>query len=89
MPGSLPGPLADEIAAATAGGGVVEIGGPTLAAQAFELGLLDELRIFRYPVVVGGGMPHLPPIDHPVALELIGVEQFDSRVVYERYRIPH
>jgi riboflavin biosynthesis pyrimidine reductase len=25
-----------------------------LAAAAIELGLVDELRIFRYPVVVGG-----------------------------------
>jgi len=32
-----------------------------LAAQAFELGLVDELRMFRSPVVVGGGPPFLPP----------------------------
>src|SRR3954463_14481170 len=29
----------------------VAIGGPGLAAAAFELGLVDELRMFRHPVV--------------------------------------
>jgi dihydrofolate reductase len=33
-----------------------------VAGQAFELGLVDELRMFRYPVVVGGGTPFLPPV---------------------------
>src|ERR1044072_6797445 len=41
----------------------VSIGGAGLAAAAIELGLVDELRMFRNPVVVGGGMPFLPP-DH-------------------------
>src|SRR3954451_15968823 len=31
----------------------VSIGGAGLAAAAIELGLVDELRMFRYPVVVG------------------------------------
>ena len=35
----------------------VSIGGAGLAAAAVELGLVDELRMFRYPVVVGGGTP--------------------------------
>src|SRR5215211_6509638 len=39
----------------------VGIGGAGLAAAAIELGLVDELRMFRYPVVVGGGTPFLPP----------------------------
>src|SRR3954453_1327088 len=40
----------------------VSIGGAGLAAAAIELGLVDELRMFRYPVVVGGGTPFLPPV---------------------------
>jgi riboflavin biosynthesis pyrimidine reductase len=35
----------------------VSIGGAGLAAAAIELGLIDELRMFRNPVVVGGGTP--------------------------------
>src|SRR6476620_12060748 len=46
----------------------VGIGGAGLAAQAIELGLVDELRMFRYPVVVGGGTPFLPPVAEDVAL---------------------
>ena len=40
----------------------VSIGSAGLAAAAFELGLVDELRMFRNPVVVGGGTPFLPPV---------------------------
>jgi dihydrofolate reductase len=81
------GSVADEVAAMfDATDKDVEIGGATLAAEAFELGLVDELRIFRYPVVVGGGTPLLPPVTEDVALDLIETRTFDSRVIYERYR---
>ncbi len=80
-------PLAEEVAAALdATDKDVEIGGAGLAAQAIELGLVDELRMFRYPVVVGGGTPFLPPVTKEVALDLIETRTFDSRVIYERYR---
>jgi dihydrofolate reductase len=63
----------------------VAIGGPGLAAPAFELGLVDELRMFRYPVVVGGGTPFLPPVTQDVPLDLVETRTFGSRVIYERY----
>jgi dihydrofolate reductase len=63
----------------------VEIGGAGLAAEAIELGLVDELRMFRYPVVVGGGTPFLPPVTEYVSLDLIETRAFCSRVIYERY----
>jgi dihydrofolate reductase len=79
-------PLADEIAAALdATDKNVSIGGASLAAHAFELGLVDELRMFRYPVVVGGGTPFLPPVTEDVPLDLIETRTFGSRVIYERY----
>jgi dihydrofolate reductase len=40
----------------------VSIGGAGLAAAAIALGLVDELRMFRYRIVVGGGTPFLPPV---------------------------
>ena len=64
----------------------VSIGGAGLAAAAIELGLVDELRMFRYPVVIGGGTPFLPPVTEDVALDLIETRTFGSRVIYERYR---
>src|SRR5829696_3430141 len=79
--------LAEEIAAARdATDKDVQVGGAGLAAQAVELGLVDELRMFRHAVVVGGGTPFLPPVTDDVALELIETRTFGSRVVFERYR---
>ena len=81
------GSVAEEVAAALeATDKDVEIGGAGLAAQAFELGLVDELRIFRYPVLVGGGTPLLPPVTEDVPLDLVETRTFGSRVIYERYR---
>ncbi|HEX8207952.1 MAG TPA: dihydrofolate reductase family protein [Solirubrobacteraceae bacterium] len=80
------GSVAEEVAAAlTATDKPVEIGGAALAAQAVGLGLVDELRMFRYPIVVGGGTPFLPPVTQDVPLNLLETRTFDQRVIYERY----
>jgi dihydrofolate reductase len=79
--------VAEEVATALAATDKdVSIGGAGLAAEAIELGLVDELRIFRNPVVVGGGTPFLPPVTEDVRLDLIETRTFRSRVIYERYR---
>lgn len=79
--------LADEAAAALAATDKdVAIGGAGLAAGAIALGLVDELHMFRNPVLVGAGTPFLPPVSHSIALDLIETRTFGSRVVYERYR---
>ena len=78
--------VAEEVAAALdATDKDLFIGGAGLAAAAFELDLIDELRMFRHPVAVGGGTPFLPPITEDVPLELIETRTFGSRVIYERY----
>jgi dihydrofolate reductase len=78
--------LAEEAAAALdATDKGVAIGGAGLAAVAVELGLVDELRMFRNPVIVGGGTPFLPPVTEDVPLDLIETRTFGSRVIYERY----
>lgn len=64
----------------------VSIGGAGLAAEAIELDLVDELRMFRCPVVVGGGTPFLPPVSQDIPLDLVESGTFGSRVIYERYR---
>jgi len=66
----------------------VSIGGAALAAAAIELGLIDELRMFRYPVVVGGGRPFLPPVTEDVRLDLLETRTVGSRAIYERYGRP-
>jgi dihydrofolate reductase len=63
----------------------VTVGGPDLAGQAFEAGLVDELRLFVAPVVVGGGKQFLP--DHVrLELELLGERRFGNGMVHVHYR---
>ena len=79
--------LADEVAAALAATDKdVSIGGAGLAAQALDLDLVDELRLFRYPVVVGGGTPLIPPVTEALPLGLVETRMFGANVIYERYR---
>ena len=65
--------------------GDLGIGGAGLAAEAIRLGLVDEYRMFVFPVAVGGGIPFFPR-DCRVDMELIETRTFSSRVVYLRYR---
>ena len=60
------------------------VGGPTLAAEAFRAGLVDEVHLFLTPVVVGGGTAALP---HGVRLdlELLDERRFASGVVHLHY----
>jgi dihydrofolate reductase len=62
------------------------IGGPGLAAHAFEAGLVDELQLFLAPVVVGGGKRALPT-KRRLDLELVEERRFASGFVYLRARI--
>ena len=62
------------------------VGGPNLAAQALDAGLVDELALFVWPVVLGGRTPALPT-DMRVELKLIEEHRFSSGVVHLRYRL--
>lgn len=65
----------------------VEIGGAGLAAQAFELGMIDDLRLFRTPIVLSAGTPFLPSLDRDIPLELIESRVFEPGIVYEHYHV--
>jgi dihydrofolate reductase len=60
------------------------VGGPTLAAHAFNAGLVDECHLFTYPVLVGQGKPAFLS-DARAQLELLEEHRFGN-VVYLRYR---
>lgn len=62
------------------------IGGPTLAAQALVAGLVDELALIVWPVVLGGRNPALPT-DWRADLALVDEHRFGSGVVHLRYRL--
>lgn len=65
--------------------GDVAIGGATLAAEAADLGLIDEYRPRVYPVLIGGGIPFFPRGDRRQDLELLETRPFKSGVVHLRY----
>lgn len=64
----------------------VSVSGPGLAAHAFRAGLVDEVRLFLHPVVVGGGTRFLPD-GVRLALELQDERRFDNGVVFLRYAV--
>ena len=63
------------------------VGGPALAAHAFEAALVDEVHLFLSPVLVGGGKRALPDGVHR-RLELLDERRFGNGTVYLRYRAP-
>jgi dihydrofolate reductase len=66
--------------------GDIGVGGPGLAARTLEAGLVDELRLFVVPILVGGGTRSLP--DHVrLEVELLDERRFDGGMVYLHYRI--
>lgn len=83
------GGLAEEIEhlRSQPGDGDIAIGGATLAAEAAELGLIDEYRAVVYPVLVGGGTSFFPRRGRRVNLELAQTRPFDRGVVYLRYLV--
>jgi dihydrofolate reductase len=62
------------------------IGGANLAARAFEAGLIDECRLFVWPMIVGGGKPGLPA-GVRANLELLDEHRFGGGVLHLRYRV--
>ncbi|UXI82620.1 dihydrofolate reductase family protein [Streptomyces vinaceusdrappus] len=70
---------------ATAGGDLL-VGGPNLAAQALAAGLVDQIALFVWPIVLGGRNPALPT-DARIDLELVGEHRFGNGVVHLRYRV--
>jgi dihydrofolate reductase len=64
--------------------GACSIGGPTLAAEAFRAGLVDEVHLFVSPVVVGGGLRALPD-GVRLDLELTGERRLANGVVQLSY----
>src|SRR3954470_1844703 len=62
------------------------VGGPTLAAHAFNAGLVDDCQLFVHPVVVGEGKPAFAR-DARIQLELLDERRFGNGVLNLRYRI--
>ncbi len=63
----------------------LSIGGAGLAAQALMSQLVDELRVFVFPIILGGGKSWLPN-DVRMDLELQETRRLSSGLVYLNYR---
>jgi dihydrofolate reductase len=83
------GGLAEEIERLRAEPGEADIalGGAALAAQAAELGLIDEHRMRMHPVLLGGGTPFFPRDGRQQEMELTEARVLRSGVVYLRYLV--
>jgi dihydrofolate reductase len=66
--------------------GDLSIGGPGLAAQALQAGLVDDVHLFLNPVLVGGGTRALPE-GVRLDLELVEERRFGNGVVYTHHRL--
>ncbi|HEX2755353.1 MAG TPA: dihydrofolate reductase family protein [Candidatus Limnocylindrales bacterium] len=63
----------------------MDVGGPTLAGALMRAGLIDEVRLFLQPVVLGTGLPFFPPLEDRIGLKLLETRTFGSGVVLVRY----
>jgi dihydrofolate reductase len=64
----------------------ISVSGPTLAAEALKMGLVDECHLFLSPIVVGGGLAALPD-NVRLELELLDERRFGNGVVHLHYRV--
>lgn len=62
------------------------VGGPHLAAQAMAAGLVDEVQLWVWPVVLGGRNPALAS-DRRIDLDLVDERRFANGAVRLRYQV--
>jgi dihydrofolate reductase len=62
-----------------------DIGGPHLAAEAIQAGIVDEYRQIIAPIMIGGGNAWLPKGIRG-KLELVETRQFENGFVHLQYR---
>ena len=65
--------------------GDMEVGGPSLAAQFIERGLVDAYRLVIHPVILGAGTPYFPPLSSRINLRHTESRTFASGVHYIAY----
>jgi dihydrofolate reductase len=64
----------------------ISVGGAELGGEAIKRGLVDEVRLFLHPIIVGAGKRALPRDAH-LNLELLDERRFRSGVVQLHYRV--
>jgi dihydrofolate reductase len=64
----------------------LSVGGPTLAAEAFRSGLVDDVHLFLNPVVIGSGTRALPG-GVRLDLDLVDEHRFANGVVHLHHAV--
>ncbi|ROP74009.1 dihydrofolate reductase family protein [Curtobacterium sp. PhB115] len=71
--------------------GDIGVGGPNVASQLLDAGLLDELLLFTHPAVLGAGRPVFdPPASgrrRTVQFDLLEQQRYDNGVTLHRYEV--
>ena len=68
------------------GGDILVAGSRTLVHTLLEYGLVDELRVMVFPVLLGGGRRLFPEAGAKVPMELVETQTFPSGVAVHTYR---
>ena len=84
----LPGPIVEQVRELKAqpGKDIVVTGSIMLCHALIEAGLVDQYRLFHYPVVQGRGRRLFPDGYEIPKLELLESQTFVSGITYSRYR---
>lgn len=63
----------------------IAVGGAGLGGSLMAAGLVDELRLFVCPIVLGAGTPLFPPLEEALGFALLETREFPGGVVYVRH----
>lgn len=63
------------------------VGGGELAGACFAAGVVDELRLFIHPILLGTGLPLAAHLPREVPLKLQSHQSFSSGLVELRYEV--
>ena len=67
-------------------GAAIGVGGAALATSLAQHGLIDEVRFYVMPTVVGSGIPMFPELGRHIDLTTVETQRFSSGAVLLRYR---
>ena len=85
----LKGPVPDAVRALKAedGGSIAVLGSGVLVRTLFEHDLVDELKLFIHPLIIGSGKRLFPDSPEMRRLELVDVTPTTTGVLLARYRV--
>jgi len=67
-------------------GNLLTVGGPALASTFIKYGLVDEFRVYIYPVVIGGGKPMFQ-VEEKLNLKFIEKKLFEGGIIMLKYQL--